>query len=95
LIELFQKFAEYEAEPHFNAKASAFATVLRNREAPLLGFGQSQSFPNVGKDCALSFFYSSPFTALLDFFVQEVDLFVNKEQWENIAYSGKNKEKCH
>ncbi len=27
LIKLFQKFAEYEAEPHFNAKASAFATV--------------------------------------------------------------------
>ena len=71
LIELFQKFAEYEAEPHFNAKASAFATVLRNREALLLGFGQSQSFPNVGKDCALSFFFiafSSPlFYFLIDF----------------------------
>ncbi len=33
LIKLFQKFAEYEAEPHFNAKASAFATVLQNGEA--------------------------------------------------------------
>ncbi|MBR4061950.1 MAG: hypothetical protein IKK01_02685 [Clostridia bacterium] len=54
LIELFQKFAEYEAEPHFNAKASAFATVLQNDEALLRHFGQSQSFPNVGKDCALS-----------------------------------------
>ena len=32
LIELFQKFAEYEAEPHFNAKASAFATVLQKDE---------------------------------------------------------------
>jgi hypothetical protein len=35
LIKLFQKFAEYEAEPHFNAKASAFATVLQNGEAHL------------------------------------------------------------
>jgi hypothetical protein len=57
LIELFQKFAEYEAEPHFNAKASAFATAFQNREAPLLDFGQSQYFPNVGKDCALSPFF--------------------------------------
>jgi hypothetical protein len=54
LIELFQKFAEYEAEPHFNAKASAFASVLQNREALLLDFGQSQYFPTVGKYCALS-----------------------------------------
>ena len=60
MIELFQKFAEFEAEPHFNAKASAFATVLQNREASLpkanifSDFGQSQYFPNVGKYCALS-----------------------------------------
>jgi hypothetical protein len=33
LIELFQKFAEFEAEPHFNAKASAFASALQNGEA--------------------------------------------------------------
>ena len=54
MIELFQKFAEFEAEPHFNAKASAFATVLQTGEAPLLLFGQSQSFPNVGNDRTLS-----------------------------------------
>jgi hypothetical protein len=53
LIKLFQKFAEFEAEPHFNAKASAFATALQNDEAPLRHFGQSQYFPNVGKYCAL------------------------------------------
>ena len=35
LIELFQKFAEHEAEPRTNAKASAFATVHQNREANL------------------------------------------------------------
>ena len=49
LIKLFQKFAEFEAEPHFNAKASAFSSMLQNREALLLDFGQSQHFPNVGK----------------------------------------------
>ena len=49
LIKLFQKFAEHEAEPRTNAKASAFATPLQNREVPLLDFGQSQYFPNVGK----------------------------------------------
>ena len=54
LIELFLKFAVFEAEPHFNARASALATVLQNGEAPLRHFGQSQYFPNVGKDCALS-----------------------------------------
>jgi hypothetical protein len=32
LIELFQKFAEFEAEPHFNAKASAFASALQKDE---------------------------------------------------------------
>ena len=32
LIELFQKFAEFEAEPHFNAKAPAFAHVLQKDE---------------------------------------------------------------
>ena len=45
LIKLFQKFAEYEAEPHFNAKASAFANMLQNREALLLDFGQSAILP--------------------------------------------------
>ena len=35
LIKLFQKFAEFEAEPHFNARASALATALQNREANL------------------------------------------------------------
>ena len=54
LIELFQKFAEHEAEPRTNARASALATALQNREALLLDFGQSQYFPNVGKYCALS-----------------------------------------
>ena len=54
LIELFQKFAEHEAEPRTNAKASAFASMLQNSEALLLNFGQSQYFPNVGKYCALS-----------------------------------------
>ena len=54
LIELFQKFAEHEAEPRTNAKASAFASVLQTGEALLLLFGQSQYFPNVGKYCALS-----------------------------------------
>ena len=60
LIELFQKFAEHEAEPRTNAKALAFANVLQNREASLpkanifSDFGQSQYFPNVGKYCALS-----------------------------------------
>ncbi len=28
--------------------------LLQNSEAPLLNFGQSQYFPNVGKYCALS-----------------------------------------
>jgi hypothetical protein len=51
LIELFQKFAEFEAEPHFNAKASAFATPLQNHEAPLRDFGHMHCFPNVGKQC--------------------------------------------
>ena len=32
LIKLFQKFAEFEAEPHFNAKASAFASMLKKDE---------------------------------------------------------------
>jgi len=54
LIKLFQKFAEHEAEPRTNAKASAFATMLQKGEALLLLFGQSQYFPNVGKYCALS-----------------------------------------
>jgi len=48
LIKLFQKFAEFEAEPHFNAKASAFASMLQKDEALLRIFGQSQYFPNVG-----------------------------------------------
>ena len=54
MIKLFQKFAEFEAEPHFNARASALAIALQKYEALLRIFGQSQSFPNVGKDCALS-----------------------------------------
>ena len=54
MIELFQKFAEHEAEPRTDAKASAFAEMLQNSEALLLNFGQSQYFPNVGKYCALS-----------------------------------------
>ena len=54
MIKLFQKFAELEAEPHFNAKASAFASMLQKDEALLRIFGQSRSFPNVGKDRALS-----------------------------------------
>ena len=54
LIKLFQKFAEFEAEPHFNAKASAFASMLQKYEALLRIFGRSQYFPNVGKYCALS-----------------------------------------
>ena len=54
MIELFQKFAEHEAEPRTNARASALATALQNGEALLLRFGQSQPFPNVGKGCALS-----------------------------------------
>ena len=58
LIELFQKFAEHEAEPRTNAKASAFASVLQTGEALLLLFGQSQYFPNVGKYCALSSLHS-------------------------------------
>ena len=32
LIKLFQKFAEFEAEPHFNARASALATMLQKDE---------------------------------------------------------------
>jgi hypothetical protein len=32
LIKLFQKFAEPEAEPRTNAKASAFATALQKDE---------------------------------------------------------------
>ena len=76
LIELFQKFAEYEAEPHFNAKASAFASALRNGEAMLLRFGQSQSFPNVGKDCALSFFFIAFSAALFYFLIDFKYLFV-------------------
>ena len=53
-VHLFQKVAEHEAEPRTNARASALASVLQNREALLLDFGQSQYFPNVGKYCALS-----------------------------------------
>ncbi len=53
MIKLFQKFAEYEAEPHFNAKASAFATVLQKYEALLRIFGQSQYLPKASI-CALS-----------------------------------------
>ena len=41
-------------EPRTNARPSGLATPLQNREAPLLDFGQSQYFPNVGKYCALS-----------------------------------------
>ena len=44
MIELFQKFAEYEAEPHFNARPSGLATALQNHEAPLRDFGRSQYF---------------------------------------------------
>ena len=51
-----QSRAEHEAEPHFNAKASAFASMLQKYEALLRIFGQSQYFPNVGKYCALSLF---------------------------------------
>jgi hypothetical protein len=40
--------------PRTNAKAEAFASVLQNHEALLRDFGHSQSFPNVGKDCAMS-----------------------------------------
>ncbi len=54
MIKLFQKFVEHEAKPRTDAKASAFASALQNREALLLGFGQSQYFPNVGKCCDLS-----------------------------------------
>ena len=32
LIKLFQKFAEFEAVPHFNARASARASALQNGE---------------------------------------------------------------
>ena len=49
LVKLFQKLAELETASRFNAKASAFAAALQNREAPLLDFRQSQYFPNVGK----------------------------------------------
>ena len=62
-VHLFQKVAELETASRFNAKASAFATALQNREALLLDFGQSQYFPNVGKYCALS--PRRPQTALL------------------------------
>ena len=44
-----------EAEPRTNARPSGLTTVLQNREAMLLDFGQSQYFPIVGKCCALSF----------------------------------------
>ena len=54
MIELFQKFAEHEAEPRTNARASALASMLQKDEALLRLFGQSQHFPNVGKCCALS-----------------------------------------
>jgi hypothetical protein len=50
----FSKLAEHEAEPRTNARPSGLATVLQNREAMLLDFGQSQYFPIVGKCCALS-----------------------------------------
>ena len=36
--------AEHEAEPRTNAKASAFATALQNREVLLLDFGMSRAF---------------------------------------------------
>jgi len=54
LVHLFQKVAELETASRFNAKASAFASVLQKYEALLRIFGQSQYFPNVGKYCALS-----------------------------------------
>ena len=44
MIKLFQKFAEFEAEPHFKAKASAFASMLQKDEALLRLFGRSQYF---------------------------------------------------
>ena len=50
----FSKLAEHEAEPRTTARPSGLATVLQNREAMLLDFGQSQYFPIVGKCCALS-----------------------------------------
>ena len=49
LVKLFQKFAEYEAEPHFNARASALATAHQNHEALLRDFGLNNHFPIVGK----------------------------------------------
>ncbi|MBQ3228686.1 MAG: hypothetical protein IJB43_08895 [Clostridia bacterium] len=55
LIELFQKFAELETASRFNAKASAFASVLQNGEASLRHFGQSQYFPIVGKCSSCGF----------------------------------------
>jgi hypothetical protein len=33
LVELFQKFAGFGAEPHFNVRAEALATALQNGEA--------------------------------------------------------------
>ncbi len=74
MIELFQKFVGDGATPHFNAKASAFASAFRAREAMLLGFGQSQSFPNVGKDCALSFFFIAFGTPFFDFLIDFSDV---------------------
>ena len=44
MVNLFQKVAELETASRFNARASALATVLQNREALLLDFGQSQYF---------------------------------------------------
>ena len=44
MVNLFQKVAEYEAEPHFNARPSGLATALQNHEALLRDFGRSQYF---------------------------------------------------
>ena len=53
-VHLFQKVAELETASRFNARASALASALQKDEASLRLFGQSRSFPNVGKDRALS-----------------------------------------
>ena len=47
LIKHFQKFAEHEAEPRTNARASALASSLQKYEALLRIFGQSRSLPTV------------------------------------------------